>query len=135
MARRSMPLAVAVTVTFIGATLAHGAGQPAALAQSGPSMSGLHVVGSQIRNGVGAPVRLVGVNRSSAEYMCLHDWGGVFEGPANAAEVTAMQSWNIKVVRVVLNEDCWLGINGVIPAYSGIQYQDAVAAYVNLLTS
>jgi hypothetical protein len=46
-----------------------------------------------------------------------------------------MKTWNIQAVRVVLNEDCWLGINGVLPVYGGIQYQNAVAAYVNLLTS
>ena len=31
------------------------------------TMSGLHVVGNQIQNAAGVPVRLVGVNRSSAE--------------------------------------------------------------------
>jgi hypothetical protein len=97
-------------------------------------MSGLHVVGNQIQNAAGVPVRLIGVNRSSAEYQCASN-SGIFEGPADQAEVAAMQAWNIRAVRVALNEDCWLGINGVLRAYGGVQYQDAIAAYVNLLTS
>ncbi len=32
-----------------------------------------------------------------------------------------------------LNEDCWLGINGVNPAYAGPNYQQAIAGYVNYL--
>jgi endoglucanase len=96
-------------------------------------MSGLHIVGNQIQNGAGTPVQLIGVNRSSAEYMCTSNSGTVFDGPADQGEVNAMKTWNIHAVRVVLNEDCWLGINGASP--SGPAYQDAVAAYVNLLTS
>src|SRR5712691_13201174 len=84
---------------------AQGVCETAALA-AGPSMSGLHVVGNQIQNGDGVPVQLVGVNRSSAEYRCSEN-GGIFDGPADQSEVTAMQAWNIKAVRVVLNEDCW----------------------------
>jgi endoglucanase len=75
-------------------------------------MSGLHVVGGTIRNGAGQVVQLIGVNRSSAEYECMSN-SGIFDGPADQSEVNAMKSWNIKAVRVVLNEDCWLGINGV----------------------
>jgi hypothetical protein len=100
------------------------------------SVSGLHVVGSRIQNGDGAPVQLLGVNRSSAEYACVSDGGyAVFEGPVDLASVVAMQAWRINSVRVLLNEDCWLGINGANPLYSGVPYQTAVAAYVDLLTS
>jgi hypothetical protein len=38
-------------------------------------------------------------------------------------------------VRVPLNEDCWLGINGVAPAYSGANYRTAIGNYVSLLHS
>jgi hypothetical protein len=44
-----------------------------------------------------------------------------------------MASWHINAVRVPLNEDCWLGINGVNPAYSGSSYQDAIMRYVDAL--
>jgi endoglucanase len=122
----------ALTVVITSLPFAQGV-SPAALAEAEPTVSGLHVVGNQIQNGAGERVRLIGVNRSSAEYECSSN-DGIFDGPADQSEVTAMQSWHIKAVRVVLNEDCWLGINGVSPVYSGIQYQNTVAAYVNLLT-
>jgi hypothetical protein len=45
-----------------------------------------------------------------------------------------MLRWHINTVRIPLNEDCWLGINGVSPADAGTAYQQAIAAYVTLLT-
>jgi len=36
-------------------------------------------------------------------------------------------------VRVLLNEDCWLGINGVPSAYGGTAYKKAITDYVALL--
>ena len=44
--------------------------------------------------------------------MCVHG-GQVFDGPADSTSVQAMAAWHINAVRVPLNEDCWLGINGV----------------------
>ena len=46
-----------------------------------------------------------------------------------------MATWHINAVRVPLNEDCWLGINGVNAAYSGANYQNAIINYVNLLNA
>jgi hypothetical protein len=46
-----------------------------------------------------------------------------------------MSTWHINIVRIPLNEDCWLGINGVNPAYGGTNYQNAIVNYVNLLHS
>jgi len=102
----------------------------------GGSLSGLHVVGNQILSGTGRPVQLRGVNRSSAEEACVSgSHYGIFDGPVDQASVAVMQSWKINAVRVVLNEDCWLGQKSVDAAYSGTRYQDEVASYVNLLTS
>jgi endoglucanase len=47
--------------------------------------------------------------------------------------VHAIAAWHTNIVRVPLNEDCWLGINGAAPAYSGANYQAAIVNYVNLL--
>jgi aryl-phospho-beta-D-glucosidase BglC (GH1 family) len=44
-----------------------------------------------------------------------------------------MKQWGINTVRVPLNEDCWLGINGVSSEYSGAAYQQAIEQYVALL--
>ena len=45
----------------------------------------------------------------------------------------AMQAWGINVVRVPLNEDCWLSINQVDPAFSGANYRNAIQTEVNLI--
>jgi hypothetical protein len=82
----------------------------------------------------GAQLRLLGVDRSGTEYMCL---GGseIFDGPASAESVQAMAAWHINAVRVPLNEDCWLGIDGISPQTGGAAYQAAIEQYVNTLQS
>jgi hypothetical protein len=64
--------------------------------------------------------------------MCVQN-AGIFDGPSDAASVAAMASWGVNAVRVPLNEDCWLGINGAPAAYSGAAYQTAIENYVALL--
>jgi len=96
-----------------------------------PSLS-IRVAGNRLVNGKGETIRLLGVNRSGTQYACVGNWG-IFDGPSDAASVKAMASWKINTVRVSLNEHCWLGINGVNPAYSGANYQNAIVNYVNLL--
>jgi endoglucanase len=93
---------------------------------------GLHVVGARLVDGSGRRVILRGVDRSGSEYACIQGWG-IFDGPSNAASVKAMASWHVNFVRVPLNEDCWLGINGVKHAYGGAAYRKATASYVKLL--
>ena len=44
-----------------------------------------------------------------------------------------MAAWLINAVRVPLNEDCWLGINGVNPAYAGANYQSGDPRFVTRL--
>jgi len=66
--------------------------------------------------------------------MCVHG-DGFFDGPSDASSVNAMASWHINTVRIPLNEDCWLSLNGVPEAYSGPAYQKAITAYVHLLNS
>ncbi len=75
---------------------------------------------------------LRGVNRSGTEFACVQGWG-IFDGPSDQASIDAIKSWRANAVRVPLNEDCWLGINGVNPAFSGEAYRQAVASYVELL--
>jgi hypothetical protein len=90
------------------------------------------VVGNRLENGAGQPLRLLGVDRSGTEYACIQGWG-IFDGPADAASVAAMAAWHSNAVRIPLNEDCWLGINGVSPSYGGAAYQSAIENYVALL--
>ena len=81
-----------------------------------------------------ADAPLLGVNRSGLEYYCTQ-YSGFIDGPTDQASVSAMLAWKINTVRLPLNEDCWLGINGVKPQWSGANYRDFVAKYVNLLNA
>jgi len=93
---------------------------------------GLHVVGNRLLDAKGRAVHIRGVNRSGSEYACIQGWG-IFDGPNGATSVKAIAKWHVNAVRVPLNEDCWLGINGVKPAYAGANYRRAIVNYVRLL--
>jgi len=104
----------------------------------GAIATGLHTVtganGSpgHIVDGAGNVVQLHGVDRSGTEFACTS--GSFFDGPVDQTAIDAMKTWNVNAVRVPLNEDCWLGINGIAPAYGGANYQTAIEGWVNLLT-
>ena len=94
----------------------------------------LHVSGNKILTASGATYKLYGVNRSGGEFACIKNRDGIWNGPMDQASVTAMRTWKIRVVRVPLNEECWLGTtSNPVPEYSGANYQNAVKAYVSLL--
>lgn len=90
------------------------------------------VDGNRLVNAQGETVRMLGVNRSGAEYACIQGTG-MFAGPTGKRAIAAMKSWRINSVRIPLNEDCWLGINGARPRYSGARYRAAIRAYVGRL--
>jgi endoglucanase len=93
------------------------------------SRRALHVLGDQLVDGQGRPLRLLGVNRSGGEYACVGGHG-FFAGPTGKRAIAAMTSWRINSVRVPLNEHCWLGVNGAPARYSASRYRRAVKAYV-----
>ena len=107
---------------------------PHALAGGPPALKGIRVSGNHLVNFDGQPVRLIGVNRSGTEYACIRGWG-TFEGPTDATHIQLIHDWHANAVRIGLNEDCWLGINGVPANYGGATYQQSIIDYVNLLTS
>jgi hypothetical protein len=89
----------------------------------------LHVAGNQIVDQSGRPTSLIGVNRSGGEYMCVNG-NGIWDGPVDDDALAAIGSWNVKAVRVPLNEDCWLSLGKLDPRYSGARYRNAVATLV-----
>jgi endoglucanase len=102
--------------------------------------TGLRVSGNRLVTGPGAgrTVQLRGVSRSGTEYACIQGWG-FFDSPHpneidSPAMIRAMLSWDIDVVRVPLNEDCWLG-TGAPAAYSGLRYRSIIARYVRALNA
>ncbi|MCW3066626.1 MAG: hypothetical protein JWN32_3798, partial [Solirubrobacterales bacterium] len=99
----------------------------------------IRVRGNRLIDGRGRRVRLLGVNKAGTEYECLqYSRDGVpphkvFDGPSDDRAIAVMRSWHVNTVRILLNEDCWLGINGTPPAVGGVAYQDAIAAFVDRL--
>ena len=89
----------------------------------------VHVLANQLVDGTAAPVHLRGVDRSGAEYACV-DRLGIIPGPIGHEAIAAMTAWKINAVRIPLNEDCWLGINGVPARFGGPAYRQAIRAYV-----
>jgi len=96
--------------------------------------TGLRVQGNRIVDGAGQEFRFHGVNRAGSEYKCAMGQG-IFDGPVDDAAITAMVGWHVNSVRIPLNEDCWLGINGVSDAFAGMAYQNEIAAYIDRLHS
>jgi len=92
----------------------------------------VRVKGSQLVDAQGQPLRLLGVDRSGTEYACIEHLG-IFAGPTDGNSIAAMKSWDINAVRLPLNEDCWLGINGAPVAFSGRHYRAAIEQYVRRL--
>jgi hypothetical protein len=103
------------------------------------SSSGLaiYVSGNRLINKKGQTIRLIGVN-AAAGVGCVtvgQSSPGIFFAPSTTQAAAAMASWHINAVRITMNEDCWLGINGINSAYSGSNYQNAIINFVNLLHS
>ncbi len=125
--RRSGSLIVGVlmvcTVMNLGASQAK-AGSPLTIA-----ISGNHFV-----NGAGATVRLLGADVPSTEYACDQGWGYASQ-PLSPATADAIAAWHADAVRVPLNEDCWLGLNGQPSFGTEAGYRQAIESWVGDLNS
>jgi endoglucanase len=102
----------------------------------------VHISGARLIGVDGRPLRLIGVNRSGTEYACagpVQGGGfgyGIFQGPADAGSVRALQSWHVNAVALPLNEACWLGGYAHLnPRYSGKPYRQAIVSYVRRLAA
>src|SRR5689334_12838650 len=91
----------------------------------------LRVVGNKILDNKNRNVILKGVNKSGTEFMCIQG-RGIFDGPYGKDFIQTIKYWKANVVRVPLNEQCWLGIN-VKPEFGGINYQRNIKNYVDLM--
>jgi endoglucanase len=91
--------------------------------------SPLHVSGNKLFNASGQRVVLHGIDRAGSEYSCSNNTG-FFDGTntvaAEDAQPPRIASWHVNSEMLGLNEDCWLGINGVNPAYGGANYRAAI---------
>jgi hypothetical protein len=122
-------IVVAIFVLALGQAPSRAAGAPLSIS----------VLGNHFVNGAGQAIRLLGVNHASFEYAC--DEGYAYDdGHMTDADAAVIASWHANAVRVPLNEDCWLGINGdpsnsqaPSPPLTQTGYQQEVKNYVAAL--
>lgn len=99
----------------------------------------IHVCNGELVNGSGQAVQLRGVDVTGTEDACILDegfsWGASNTQAEDTASASAMRAWGINAVRIPLNEDCWLGINGAPAAYSGANYQTNIKNWVTALNN
>jgi hypothetical protein len=115
---------LAVSSLVAAGTIRADAGTPLSIA-----VSGNHFV-----NGAGATVRLLGVDVPSTEYACDQGWGYASQ-PLTVGTAAAIASWHADAVRVPLNEDCWLGLNGQPSFGTQAGYQQAIETWVSDLNA
>lgn len=93
----------------------------------------------QLVNQNGTPTQLYGVDETGLENACeLGDgfaWEPLTLPHAEAIGTGLSTSWHANAVRIILNEACWLNIDGVNSAYAGANYQNAVKSWVADLNS
>ena len=129
-----------LAVVLVAVTACSSASPPAPPPGAGPLSSpaaGTSVVtveGNRLVDQGGRTVELKGVNRSGTQYACTTG-PNAFDGPTDQGSIDAMRSWNITAVRVSLNEQCWLGVNGLPVRMSAEDYRRAVVDFVDRLTA
>jgi hypothetical protein len=64
-----------------------------------------------------------GVNKPGLEYACVQGWQ---PADVSGAEAWEMVAWGIDVVRIPLNQDCWLGVDGA-PVTGAFGFEDSTA--------
>ena len=126
--RAARPCCLALVTAVIGSMILCGcAGVPEFRAPI------VEVQGTALKNGVSPSLfRLIGFDVSGTEAGCVSGWG-ISTAPISASEAHAIASWHVNAVRVPLNEDCWLGINGLGAKYAGAPYRNAIHRWVKLL--
>jgi hypothetical protein len=123
-------------VLAVSASVAMSAASASASASTRTPGLAVAVRGNHFVNARGHGFRLLGVNRSGGEYMCLRKHRGtrgLFDGPTSSQSIAAMKRWGVTAVRLPINETCWLGINRV--PVSRRKYRTAVVDYVHRLNA
>jgi endoglucanase len=97
---------------------------------------GVRIDGNHLADASGHALVLRGADTSGTEYACVSEHT-IFDGTeeASPSSIAAMRSWGFNAARVELNESCWLGIQKVPTAVSGLAYRHAVEVYVDALVA
>lgn len=130
--RRALLLVSAILATLLFASPAL---DKAGASSDSSAILAVHVKGNKLVNGSGERVRLLGVDANGTESACIHHRNRVGMGPLNAQEARAIARWGADAVRVPLNEDCWLGINGLPFQSTSSRYRAGIKRWVGDLNS
>src|SRR5437870_5574937 len=84
------------------------------------TLPAIHVSGKRLLNSSGRVVHLHGVNRSGSEYACIQGWG-IFDGPSDAASVTAIASWPVSANCFLRGGPCGATFNNTPYKVAGMQ--------------
>jgi endoglucanase len=123
-----MAIAIGVAYALLVMLLAQGSARAA-------TPLSIAIQGNHFVNGAGQTIQLRGVNVSSSEYACVDNYG-YDDGDYTDATAAAIAAWDANVVRIPLNEDCWLNTN--LPAgdpYGGAGYQQEIENFVSDLNA
>src|SRR3954447_18752964 len=107
--RRWLPAVLAAVVLLTAAACWSA---PAVAPTAPQPVTSVAVDGNRLVDQAGRTLVLHGVNRSGTQYVCTHG-SATFDGPVDQRSIDAMKAWGINTVRVSLNEQCWLGVNGL----------------------
>ncbi len=125
-----MPALAGIALALVVASLCASSGRAASTPLS------ISIAGNHFVDGSGRTIRLLGVDRTSSEYGCV-DGFGYDDGHFTDSDAAAVASWGADAVRIPLNEDCWLGINGqpnsnegANPPLTSHGYQLEIESYV-----
>jgi hypothetical protein len=94
----------------------------------------LHVSGNHLVTSANKVVVLRGVNRSGPDTSCKGvGLTSFFYGPTDDASAQAIHSWHANMVRIPVNEDCWLGRNALPASLTAADYRNEIATYTRTL--
>jgi hypothetical protein len=135
---RRIALMVVAVLVVAGVALGtyqvtNNGGSPSGSGNKLPSQVQLiSVSGNQLMQN-GKPVRLIGLNMNSAQYYCLGKNTQPLAMPIDSASISAMSSWHVNAVRILFNQDCWLGADGEPHATTSASYRDQIESLVSML--
>lgn len=121
------------------------------LCPASTSSFSIAICGNRFTNQFGHTIVLRGVNTEGPQYDCADPGAGFYDDPTispnhYSREIRAMKAWGINVVRVNLNEQCWLAATQEksvdkflpsttfrtgFPAPAGDHYDKSVNAYMH----
>lgn len=90
----------------------------------------LRVEGNRLVDQNDQTYRLLGVNKSGTEFVCIQG-NGVWADSSDDLDLAFMQQWRIRALRIPLNEMCWFGgFDEIEPEGSGETYQTEIKNWV-----